>query len=325
LIHDDIILTAAHCYEDFIIQGKDVYKIDATTNYTSRVQQTGYEQKSLVSQTRVHPEYNYFTTENDIMVMKLDKLIKDVPTPSVSIPSTDPAPGSPVSVFGFGVTYEGSQSLANNLNVVHVNMVSHSDCNDQNSYNGDIVDKLMMCAGVPQGGNDACAGDSGGPLIVDGGSPDQDVLAGIVSFGQGCARVNKPGVYTRISNYDGWIVDAVCEMSSNPPSYCGVDRQDEPEIVEGGSVIELTFPTNAPTVPPTEHPTPNPTHRPTPDPTPFPTPNPTPDPTSVPTPSPTTGQPTQKRKLSRAPSSISYIFFVDYFSNTRTHAPKINY
>ena len=51
----------------------------------------------------------------------------------------------------------------------------------------------MLCAGRDSGGIDTCQGDSGGPL-TRGSS-----LTGIVSWGNGCARRNLFGVYTRIS------------------------------------------------------------------------------------------------------------------------------
>jgi kallikrein len=46
-------------------------------------------------------------------------------------------------------------------------------------------------------------GDGGGPLVCqDDGFYE---LAGLVSWGFGCGRVDVPGVYVKVSSFIGWI------------------------------------------------------------------------------------------------------------------------
>ena len=53
----------------------------------------------------------------------------------------------------------------------------------------------QLCAGEIAGGKDTCQGDSGGPLYVLDTVVNKTkyVLAGIVSYGDGCASAGKPG------------------------------------------------------------------------------------------------------------------------------------
>lgn len=74
--------------------------------------------------------------------------------------------------------------------------------------------EAMSCFGHDKGGIDACQGDSGGPLICLEESEAIEghinpVLRGVVSWGEGCARQGKPGVYARVSKFTNWIHDTI--------------------------------------------------------------------------------------------------------------------
>lgn len=67
-------------------------------------------------------------------------------------------------------------------------------------FSGDnIITDAMVCAGYPGGEFDACKGDSGGPLYLDG------VVYGIVSWGFGCALQCSPHVYANVYTFRDWI------------------------------------------------------------------------------------------------------------------------
>ncbi|KAG7259321.1 hypothetical protein CRUP_000800 [Coryphaenoides rupestris] len=120
-------------------------------------------------------------------------------------------PSMSCTVTGWGSTRENGPRV-NRLQEVNVTCLPLQDC--KRFYKGRIHPS-MFCAGKLEGGADACQGDSGGPLSCYTGERYQ--LAGVVSWGVGCGRVKRPGVYTKIQDHSDWISDV---MSKGGPS-CG--------------------------------------------------------------------------------------------------------
>jgi hypothetical protein len=57
---------------------------------------------------------------------------------------------------------------------------------------------------------------TGGPLVITGASPKNDVLVGLTSYGYDpCGGIGIPGVYTRISAFVEWIEGTLSCVNSN--------------------------------------------------------------------------------------------------------------
>ena len=69
-----------------------------------------------------------------------------------------------------------------------------------------------ICAGLEEGGKDSCQGDSGGPFVcMSANSTNKYVLAGVVSWGFGCANPGTYGIYTGVSYYLDFVQRAIEE------------------------------------------------------------------------------------------------------------------
>ncbi|KAM8903438.1 ST14 transmembrane serine protease matriptase a [Spinachia spinachia] len=197
------LVTAAHCVQD---DTRTRYSQPGTWEAYLGLHIQGNTKTSVVKrnlkQIIPHPNYNAYTYDNDIALMELDSPVTYsdyirpicLPAPQHTFPA-----GNTVWITGWGATREGGFA-AKVLQKAEVRIINPTVCNDL--MQGQITSR-MLCAGVLTGGVDACQGDSGGPLSSPSGS--RMFLAGVVSWGDGCARRNKPGIYTTVTKFRGWV------------------------------------------------------------------------------------------------------------------------
>uniref|UniRef100_A0A3P9P787 ST14 transmembrane serine protease matriptase b n=1 Tax=Poecilia reticulata TaxID=8081 RepID=A0A3P9P787_POERE len=193
------LLTAAHCVQD-----------DPAFRLTGCALQLWQKNSFIDFQVRivVHPDYDRVSLDGDIALMELEPdLVLNQNIWPVCLPSAAhhfPA-GQEAWITGWGATVEGGEALRfyGVLQKARVRIINSTVCR---TLLRDPLSDRMLCAGVLAGGVDACQGDSGGLLAVTDPS-GRVFVAGVVSWGEGCALRNKPGVYTRVTRFRNWIRD----------------------------------------------------------------------------------------------------------------------
>lgn len=193
LIRPNWVLTAAHCTVSakWVVIGR------------KRLSQPGGEVIPVAAEIP-HPGFTGDALDgNDIKLLKLSQPYGDASAVLPMITAVeDPPAGATVSIAGWGDTYYGQGTGSDDMLEADVEVVSNTDCNGP--YLGYVLTS-MLCAVhfSPAPAKDACQGDSGGPLVYQtvGGLK----LAGVTSFGMGCAEDPYPGVYTRVSSFNGWV------------------------------------------------------------------------------------------------------------------------
>ena len=206
LIHTDIIATAAHCgnvWTDGAFIGGISWQRDGVK----------YDYGGTMLP---HPDFigssNFFA--DDIM------LVKVIPQSGNAIESVtidfnaEPEISDLVTTMGHGATDPDVPRLSQPLLET---TIENLDCPSFFPVNRNEV----LCAGLDDGGKDACFGDSGGPLL-----DEDNKLIGLVSWGYGCAEPGLPGVYIKVSAYEDFIKDGVCALSEFPADYCPGERDE---------------------------------------------------------------------------------------------------
>ncbi|KAK6486182.1 suppressor of tumorigenicity 14 protein-like protein [Huso huso] len=198
------LLSAAHCFQD-----SDSIRYSDSSSWKAYI---GMRIINIISSsvvTRqvkrivVHPQYDQYTSDYDIALLELSAsvLFNEFIQPAC-VPARSHFFSTETSCFvtGWGVLVEDGE-ISSVLQEATVKIISHNTCN---KFYDDAVTSRMLCAGNLHGGVDACQGDSGGPLVcLEKGR--RWFLAGIVSWGEGCARRNRPGVYTQVVHFSDWI------------------------------------------------------------------------------------------------------------------------
>jgi hypothetical protein len=184
LVSANFVVTAAHC-SDFVTAG-DVQVLTGAR----RLDGTGVRRN--VVRITIHPNWTAKTFDNDVAVWQLATATSGIPFATLA--TEDGPVGANLLATGWGASLSVSRFV--NLQRVTLPLVDRVNCNDGNSYNGQITAN-MLCAGRDSGGIDSCQGDSGGPLTRGSGN---SILTGITSWGTGCALPNLFGVYTRVSS-----------------------------------------------------------------------------------------------------------------------------
>ena len=138
--------------------------------------------------------------------MKFTKKISPVCLPPPDLESHWRPHSSYFVVTGWGKTENGWPDVPMEVNLPYSSV---EEC--RSDYGERFNATSEFCVGYAAGAKDSCQGDSGGPLSFK--RQGKWVLAGVVSWGEGCARPGARGVYTKVSHFLPYIRDATCRLS----------------------------------------------------------------------------------------------------------------
>ena len=199
LIDQDSVLTAAHC-----VKGRSAAPLRVIVGRTVLSSDRG--QKRSVLKIFVHQRYSSNATAYDAAVLKLSSSVSGTAPIRVATAAQNylERPGRLATVAGWGNTikqppndHNGSR-FPNRMREARVPLVS--DFRAEEPYDAVLgpagyIPPIMVAAG--RKGNDACNGDSGGPLFARASGGYTQI--GIVSFGLGCGARGYPGVYAEVN------------------------------------------------------------------------------------------------------------------------------
>ncbi|XP_015605863.1 plasminogen isoform X2 [Cephus cinctus] len=202
------VLTAAHCIRKRLFVRIGEHDLTMTE---------GSELELRVDAITVHPRYDAHTVDNDVALLRLPVTLKPASTRGIACL---PAPKQPLptdqlcTIIGWGKSRASDDYGTDVLHEARIPIVSAEACRDV--YVDYRITENMFCAGYEKRRMDSCAGDSGGPLLCrDPRRPDHPwTIFGITSFGDGCGKRGKFGIYVRLTNYVRWITRVMKETDA---------------------------------------------------------------------------------------------------------------
>ena len=216
ILSEEWILTAQHC-----VEAEQPWTVQVFAG-VSNLDDFANGQSVNVAEIIKYPGYTDPTSGKDVSLLRLarplvldgvtTKAIQIADSTAVAAGLTDPGVMSTVS--GWGALSE-NDSGTKILQAVDVPLLSTQEA--QQSYPSETIGPDQLPAGyLAEGGKDSCQGDSGGPLWVADATGDGVILAGVVSWGDGCARPNTPGMYARVSSFEDFIRSSMAARSGTP-------------------------------------------------------------------------------------------------------------
>uniref|UniRef100_A0A673UQ76 Ovochymase 2 (gene/pseudogene) n=1 Tax=Suricata suricatta TaxID=37032 RepID=A0A673UQ76_SURSU len=238
------VITAAHC-----VANRNILNVTAGEYDLSHIEPG--EQTLTVETIIIHP---YFSIKKpmdyDIALLKMDGAFhfgQSVGPMCLPEPKERFEAGLLCTTAGWGRSAEDGV-LSQVLQDVSLPILTQEECETALlTLKKPVSGQTFLCTGVPDGGKDACQGDSGGSLMCRN-QKGAWTLAGVTSWGLGCGRgwrnntqkenQGSPGIFTDLRKVLPWIHKHL-QIGKQKSSRASCSEQDH---VLRGSQGELHFP-----------------------------------------------------------------------------------